>query len=65
MLLGAVFIVFGLFMIVAPKLFYKITQGWKNDSETEPSNLFVISTRFGGVIFIVVGIAAIVIRFVK
>ncbi|OZG63327.1 MULTISPECIES: DUF6199 family natural product biosynthesis protein [Bifidobacterium] len=55
--LGLVLIAIGLLMVIEPKSFYEITQGWKNDGYAEPSQLFIISTRFGGAMFILVGLA--------
>ena len=54
--LGIVLAIVGIIMLVNPKLFYDITEGWKNNSSAEPSELFIFSTRFGGVMFLVVGI---------
>lgn len=65
LLLGIIFVVVGLVMLINPDLFYDITEGWKNSSvNTYPSELFVKSTRFGGGIIVIVGIAAVVMQFV-
>ena len=55
-ILGLVLIAIGLFMVTKPESFYEITQSWKNDGYAEPSRQFIISTRFGGVMFILVGL---------
>jgi hypothetical protein len=60
---GIVFILMGLVMVITPKLFFVITQSWKNDSDTKPSSMFKFSTRIGGVIFFAVGIAALAVQF--
>ena len=62
-IIGVVFIGIGLLMMLSPSIFYNITQGWKNGSESEPSNLFIVSTRFGGVMFSLIGTASIVLQF--
>lgn len=64
-LLGVIFIILGCFMIFWPKVFYNITQGWKNSSDTEPSHSFIFSTRFGGIMFIIVGVAAVIVQFLS
>lgn len=52
-------------MLINPELFYAITQGWKNSSvNTDPSDLYVISTRIGGGFFVVAGIAAVIAQFI-
>lgn len=65
LLWGIVLIGFGAMMLFGPKTFYQITQGWKNDSDTDPSHLFIISTRIGGVLFLLVGITASLLQFLK
>ncbi len=63
--LGIVFIIIGLIMLISPKIFYQIVEQWKDDDKSiKPSNLYIISTRFGGCIFIIVGLAGIIIYFV-
>lgn len=65
LVLGVIFLILGFIMIFAPKVFYDITQGWKNSSDAEPSHIFIFSTRFGGIMFIIVGIAALIIQSLK
>lgn len=62
-LIGITFVGIGLLMLISPSTFYSITQSWKNDSKSEPSNLFIVSTRFGGAMFSFVGIASILLQF--
>lgn len=62
-MIGVVLIGVGLIMTLSPSMFYNITQAWKNGSESEPSELFVSSTRFGGICFSIVGMASIVLQF--
>ena len=59
-LIGIVFIIVGLIMLISPKTFYDIIEGWKSVSCGEPTSLFIISTRVGGTIFFVLGIASII-----
>ncbi len=65
LLLGVVFLILGFLMIFEPKVFFNITQGWKNNSDTDPSSIFILSTRFGGIMFVIAGIVAVIIQFIK
>lgn len=60
---GVIVLAAGFFMLFAPKTCYDITQGWKNSMDTDPSPLFLLSTRLGGIFFILAGTAAIVVSF--
>lgn len=57
---GILFVAIGLVLLIAPKTVYKITESWKNDAEGEPSGIFLMSTRFGGAIFCIIGVLAII-----
>ncbi len=63
MLISIFLVVFGLVMLLKPDLFYLITESWKSDYSAEPSDLYVFSTRFGGIIFIIVGALNVVVSF--
>lgn len=60
---GIILVLLGLVMVIAPGVFYDITEGWKNNGQGEPSKLFVISTRIGGSVCCLVGLFGIVISF--
>lgn len=60
-IISLVFIIIGLMMIISHKTIHEIIEDWKNSAPGEPSKLFEMSTRFGGVML--VGIAAIVVEF--
>ena len=60
-IISLVFIIIGLMMIISHKTIHEIIESWKNSALGEPSKLFEMSTRFGGVML--VGIAAIVAEF--
>ena len=63
--LGIMLIVWGFVMVRFPDLVYELTQSWKNYSSGEPSDLFRFSTRFGGVMCILVGIGGVLVPFLK
>ncbi len=62
--IGVIFALIGVLMTVRPNIVYQITESWKSSTPGEPSKLFLFSTRFGGVLFIVVGIASIIVQFI-
>ena len=63
LLLGVCFLVIGIVMLKYPKIFFDITEGWKNREPAEPSKWFLWSTRVGGVMLCLVGIMAFVVIF--
>jgi hypothetical protein len=50
----------GLIMILRPDLIWLIAESWKSGDGTEPSGLYLISTRFGGAACLLAGIGGIV-----
>lgn len=62
---GILLLIMGLVMLVSPATFYEITESWKSNSVGEPSDLFIISTRVGGVACTLAGIGAIVVFLMK
>lgn len=63
--IGIIFVVIGMVMFFQPELMWKITESWKVDNNVEPSKLYIISTKFGGVIFFSLGIGAVVVNFLE
>ena len=60
-----IMVIFGIVMIVRPKMFYDLTESWKSHSYGEPSSLYIFSTRFGGVCVTLAGIGYIVVQFIE
>ncbi|MBQ2800785.1 MAG: hypothetical protein IJF03_05285 [Lachnospiraceae bacterium] len=58
---GAAFILMGLLAFIKPTFIWKITEQWKSDCAKEPSKLYIKSTRFGGTIFILLGMVMIIV----
>ena len=56
--------IFGAALIWKPQVFYELTESWKHDGGSEPSNLYILSTRFGGVMCALVGIGGMVCVFI-
>ncbi len=61
---GIIFFALGIFIFLKPYLIWKITEEWKSYSVDEPSDLYIKSTKFGGVLFIVFGIIIAILPFV-
>ena len=62
--MGVVFGVLGVFLFVRPDLVWKLTEQWKSYRADEPSDLYVKSTKFGGVAFALLGVVISVLPFV-
>jgi len=43
-------------MIVRPDVIWTIAESWKSNDGTEPSDLYILSTRIGGVMFTLAGV---------
>ena len=57
LLIGSiVMLVIGTCMLLRPYVIYQLTESWKSNAADEPSRLYIISTRFGGVMFLLVGL---------
>jgi len=52
-------IIVGLLMAIRPSMIWAVTERWKSHDATEPSGLYVVSTRIGGVLFILAGIGGV------
>ena len=62
-LLSILLILGGLLMLFFPDLVYDLSESWKSNRSTEPSDFYRFSTRFGGVMFILVGIGGMIVPF--
>ena len=61
---GLLLIAIGAFLFFKPDLFWKLTEQWKSYDASEPSDFYLASTKFGGVLFALFGIVVIVLPFV-
>ena len=52
LIIGILFLIFGAGMLLKPRLFYDLTEGWKNNATGEPSAFYIFSTRFGGAVVV-------------
>ena len=58
LLIGILFVIAGMIMLVSPKTIFQIVEGWKGTDDKEPSTLYKINLRVGGVVFLILGIAS-------
>lgn len=58
---GILFLIIGILMIVAPNVVYEITESWKNNSDSSPSDFYKLNTRIGGVVFLIVGFLGVIV----
>ena len=66
MVVGLVFLtlaIYGVALIWKPEFFYELTESWKHDGG-EPSKLYLLSTRFGGVMCVLAGIGGMICVFI-
>lgn len=60
---GLLMIALGLFMLLRPDDFFGLAESWKSEAPGESSPGYCCSTRFGGIMFRIVGMIAIVTQF--
>ena len=63
LLIGLLFAALGVLLLKRPGILFEITEGWKYDGPAEPSDLFLYSARFGGVMLLIVGFVGIIVQF--
>lgn len=57
---GGILIALGAFICLKPYLIWKLTEQWKSYRADEPSDLYLKSTKLGGILFILLGITMII-----
>lgn len=58
-IMGVLLVILGMLMLIKPIIIWSITESWKSNDATEPSDLYVWSTRFGGVMCTFAGLGGI------
>ena len=62
--IGVLFVIIvGILMVAKPQLVFEITEAWKSNGSAEPTKAYILSIRFGGVMFLLVGIGCGVLSF--
>ena len=49
-------VIAGIIMIIKPEQYFDITEGWKSETSSEPSRLYLFFVRFCGVLCLLCGI---------
>lgn len=55
---------FGLLMILRPTIIWFLLESWKSNDATEPSDMYIISTRFGGILCTLAGAGGVIALFI-
>ena len=63
-LAGLVCVALGAFLLLKPDLYWRLTERWKSYYADEPSDIYIRSTKLGGVLFALIGVAIIIAYFV-
>ena len=59
-ILGSIFLlIVGVLMLCFPNVVYSITESWKSNASGEPSEMYRLHIRIGGIACTLVGIASI------
>lgn len=53
----------GLLMLFKTELLWKLTEKWTSSDATEPSDLYLWNTRFGGIACFSIGVVGIFVQF--
>jgi len=61
--LSLILVIVGVLMLLKPSIVWSIAESWKSNDATEPSDLYLFSARFGGVLIALAGIGGIVVSF--
>ncbi|WP_449537643.1 DUF6199 family natural product biosynthesis protein [Ferdinandcohnia sp. Marseille-Q9671] len=62
--MGIFLLIVGVVLLLKPSLVWTLTESWKTEDGTEPSSLYIWSTRFGGVMCICVGVGVIIVSYI-
>ena len=63
LLMGIFMLVGGAVAVFFPDMIFELKESWKSYSAADPSDLYLLFTRIGGVIFMLSGVAGIVLQF--
>ncbi|MDQ0899534.1 DUF6199 family natural product biosynthesis protein [Paenibacillus sp. V4I7] len=57
--ISVLLVILGLIMLLKPSIVWTVTESWKSNDATKPSELYVWSTRFGGIIVTLAGLGGV------
>ena len=61
---GVIIFVLGMFIFLKPDLVWKLTEAWKSYRADEPYELYLKTTKIGGILFALLGVAMIILPFI-
>ena len=61
---GILLLIVGLFLYLFPETYWKLTEQWKSYYADEPSDFYLKTTKFGGILFAIVGVGFIIAPFI-
>lgn len=53
---GMIILALGMVMFLKPHIVWRLTEEWKSYGADEPSDLYLKSTKMGGILFALVGV---------
>ena len=53
---GMIILALGIVMFLKPHIVWRLTEEWKSYGADEPSDLYLKSTKMGGILFAMVGV---------
>lgn len=59
-LIGILLIFFGVIIFLKPDWLWAITEKWKSYRADEPSDFYKVCTKFGGILYVLLGVAMII-----
>lgn len=57
---GILIVIIGVILLASPKTVYTITEKWKTAEPSEPSKAYIIGTRLGGILMIIIGVVGVI-----
>ena len=61
---GIIIFALGMFIFLKLGLIWKLTEEWKSYRADEPSELYLKTTKIGGILFALLGVAMIILPFI-
>ena len=61
---GIGFCVIGIFLFLKPDVYWKLTEKWKSYRADGPSDFYILNTKFGGAMFVLLGIAMMILPWI-
>lgn len=58
-----ILLIIGIIMLFCPGIIYELTEKWKSNTSAEPSGLYRLHIRIGGIVCTLVGAAGVVTYF--